>query len=68
MIRSATSKKVKGFVWVWRGITDDRVPVLVDACMERRFEYYSAFSLMVTLVWMWTSVLRLLSLLSGRDD
>lgn len=36
--------------------------------MERRFEYYSAFSLMVTLVWMWTSVLRLLSLLSGRDD
>jgi len=32
-------------------------------------EWYSAFSLLVTLVWMYTSILRVLSLLAGgRDD
>jgi uncharacterized YccA/Bax inhibitor family protein len=33
------------------------------------FEWYASFSLMVTLVWMFTSILRLLGLMSGsRDD
>lgn len=36
--------------------------------MPKWFEYYSAFSLLVTLVWMWTSMLRLLSMMGGRDD
>ena len=31
-------------------------------------EWYSGFSLLVTLVWMYTSLLRMLSMLSGRDD
>lgn len=35
----------------------------------RRFEWYGGFSLMVTLVWMYTEVLRLLmSFVRGRED
>jgi uncharacterized YccA/Bax inhibitor family protein len=36
--------------------------------MPKWFEFYSAFSLMVTLIWMWTSILRLLGLIGGRDN
>jgi len=36
--------------------------------MPKWFEFYSAFSLMVTLIWMWTSILRLLGLMQGNDD
>ena len=35
--------------------------------MPKWFEFYSAFSLLVTLVWMWSSILRLLGLMGGRD-
>lgn len=36
--------------------------------MPKWFESYAAFSLMVTLVWMFTSVLRLLGMLGGERD
>ena len=43
----------------------------IRSCQRQRmpkwFEWYSAFSLMVTLVWMFTSILRLLGLMSGSD-
>lgn len=39
---------------------------VLPAC---RFEWYSGFSLLLTLVWMYTEVLRLLQMFAGgRDD
>ncbi len=35
--------------------------------MPKWFEWYSAFSLMVTLVWFFTEALRLLKMLAGGD-
>lgn len=44
---------------------------LIRSCQRQRmpkwFEWYAAFSLMVTLVWMFTSILRLLGLMSNRE-
>lgn len=36
--------------------------------MPKWFEWYSGFSLMVTLVWFYTEALRLLSMFAGRRD
>lgn len=38
-----------------------------EAKMPGYFEWYGAFGLMVTLVWLYLEILRLLSLLTGRD-
>ncbi len=37
------------------------------AGLPKYFEWYGAFGLMVTLIWLYLEILRLLSLLSGRD-
>ncbi len=38
-----------------------------NAGLPKYFEWYGAFGLMVTLIWLYFKILRLLSLLSGRD-
>ena len=44
---------------------------LIRSCQRQRmpkwFEWYASFSLLVTLVWMFTSILRLLGLMAGSD-
>jgi uncharacterized YccA/Bax inhibitor family protein len=37
------------------------------AGLPKYFEWYGAFGLMVTLIWLYLEILRLLSKLSGRD-
>lgn len=43
-----------------RSLARSRVP--------KWLEWYSAWSLLITLVWMWTEAIRLLSLLAGGRD
>ncbi len=38
-----------------------------EASLPKYFEWYGAFGLMVTLIWLYLEILRLLSMLSGRD-
>ncbi|RMH30130.1 MAG: Bax inhibitor-1/YccA family protein [Planctomycetota bacterium] len=45
----------------------DYVETGVRAGAEKRYEWYAAFSLMITLVWLYLEILRLLSKLQSRD-
>jgi len=48
----------------------DMIRSVARSKMPKWFEFYSAFSLLVTLIWMWSSILRLLGIMGGggRDD
>ena len=46
----------------------DRIEEGVRAGAPKQFEWYAAFGLMVTLVWLYLELLRLLSRLQGRRD
>lgn len=47
----------------------DMIKSAARARMPKWFEWYSGFSLLLTLVWMYTEVLRLLQMFAGgRDD
>eukprot|EP00195_Chlamydomonas_chlamydogama_P014549 CAMPEP_0202897070 /NCGR_PEP_ID=MMETSP1392-20130828/5927_1 /ASSEMBLY_ACC=CAM_ASM_000868 /TAXON_ID=225041 /ORGANISM="Chlamydomonas chlamydogama, Strain SAG 11-48b" /LENGTH=245 /DNA_ID=CAMNT_0049582623 /DNA_START=286 /DNA_END=1023 /DNA_ORIENTATION=- len=46
----------------------DMIRSVARSRMPKWFEWYAGFSLMVTLVWMWTEILRLLGIMGRRDD
>ena len=45
-----------------------RVEAGVDAGAPKFMEWYSAYGLMVTLIWLYMTLLRLLALLSNRQN
>ena len=41
--------------------------MIVDAGMDKTFEWYAAFGILLNIIWLYYEVLRLLIILSQRD-
>ena len=48
-------------------ISLDNATMIVDAGMDKTFEWYAAFGILLNIIWLYYEVLRLLIILSQRD-
>ncbi|MDD4244431.1 MAG: Bax inhibitor-1/YccA family protein [Bacilli bacterium] len=48
-------------------ISLDNANMIVDAGMDKTFEWYAAFGILLNIIWLYYEVLRLLIILMSRD-